>query len=70
MPHILPTGCYQEVRCIAPEGVDVVAPPFDQPGESRDYLLLGFKTVDESFSQVGALGSALGHSAVLPPRYY
>lgn len=50
--YALYQGSYQEVRCIAPEGADLAAPPFDQPGEPRDFLLLGFKGVDESFSQV------------------
>ncbi|KAK3923651.1 FYVE and coiled-coil domain-containing protein 1 [Frankliniella fusca] len=45
-------GSYQEVRCIAPEGAELAAPPLDAPGPARDYLLLGFKGVDESFGQV------------------
>lgn len=50
--YVLYQGCYQEVRCIAPEGTEVAAPPFDQLDGPRDYLLLGFKSVEESFSQV------------------
>lgn len=47
------------MRCIAPEGAEISAPPFDLPGPPRDYLLLGFKSVEESFSQVGTLKSLL-----------
>ncbi|XP_034244384.1 uncharacterized protein LOC117647015 [Thrips palmi] len=50
--YVLYQGSYQEVRCIAPEGAEISAPPFDLPGPPRDYLLLGFKSVEESFSQV------------------
>ncbi|KAJ1521448.1 hypothetical protein ONE63_003116 [Megalurothrips usitatus] len=45
-------ACYQEVRCIVPEGAELATPPFDQPDGPRDFLLLGFKSVEESFRQV------------------
>lgn len=58
------------MRCIAPEGEDVAAPPFDQPGDPRDYLLLGFKTVEESFSQVSALAVLLSVPHGVTERCY
>lgn len=56
-------GSYQEVRCIAPEGAEVAAPPFEQDGPARDYLLLGFKSVEESFSQVSCWSGYLLHDS-------